>query len=615
MITLYEKKVKGLFPPFYPSTNRFPADPFKLHERSFKNLGIGTLKDFTTNPIITEVLNGAYSLEFEYALDGYLAKEIEEEKVIKANGQLFRIKNIDKNKKTIRVLAKHIAYDLNDNFIEDIAPSGKTAKEALDWVLTRTQFKNNFTVESDITDIKSARYVRKNIFEVFFTADNSFINVWGGEFEFNNLKIILHKNRGQDRGLQIRYGKNLQGLDVKLDFDAVATRIMPQGSNGLLLPEKYIDSPLIKMYHTPIIRKINFDIGVNEETTEEQAFELMRQAVIDLYNKGIDKPKLSIKIDFIELSKVEEYKMYSSLEQVFLGDTVSVNIDKLKLNLKAKVVKTVYDCLKDRFIKLELGEPTPNFVSDTIEKQKETELGIDKKVGKDEIIAHINQSDELIGIIAKKISLEGYTTINNGFSVDLEGNMTANNATIKGDIFLPNSETKIIDRQGLLTNLEFIGKVSGSQMTSGNYNLLGFEVDDMNQSNTKTRIVFDAYIPENFTIVEAKVILNHFPLKIFKPDTSVAGWGYSRKIKLYKTGITSIYRNYIPSGFFKDTETEFYDEIYAMGLNGYTPSTPNDSNHILETFISENISSQLNTGLNRLKIESSESIPSYPRTI
>ena len=45
-----------------------------------------------------------------------------------------------------------------------------------------------------------------------------------------------------------------------------------------------------------------------------------------------------------------------------------------------------------------------------------------------------------VSIVADKIKLEGYTTINGGFSIDLEGNMTAKNGTFEGTI----SSSKII---------------------------------------------------------------------------------------------------------------------------------------------------------------------------
>lgn len=345
---------------------------------SFHNNGLGVLREFVNTPIITEVLNAEYNLEFEYLVDGWLSEHLIEENIIKANGQPFRIVDIEKNLKRIKVLAKHIAFDLNDNFLENVAPTDLDGTSALNWILDRTQYPHNFTAWSDVETIASARYVRKNIFEAFISASNSVVNRWGGEFEYDNFLIKLHQRRGENRGLQIRHRKNLTGFDLKTDFTTVATRIMPQGNDELLLPELYIDSPRIENYRSPIVRRINFDVSVDDDTTEEEALNQLRFLTSQLYEKGIDLPTVSIKVDFIELSKVEEYKHYSNLESVFLGDTVQVYIDKLGLELETRVVKTVYDCLKGRYIQLELGTVTPNFVNQQINQIEEINQSIER---------------------------------------------------------------------------------------------------------------------------------------------------------------------------------------------------------------------------------------------
>lgn len=499
---------------------------------SFLSNGLGALREFTKNPIITEELNENYILEFSYKKDGWLNEYLIEENIIKANGQPFRIYNIDKNLKETRVLAKHIAFDLNNNFLEDVYPQNLNGFDALTWVLNNAQESHNFTAWSDITSTNSARYVRKNFFEAFLSASNSLVNRWGGEFEYDNYTIKLHTQRGANRGLQIRHGKNLTGVEMKVDFSTVVTRIMPQGINNLILPEKYIDSPLINNYQTPIIRKIEFDVGVDPNTTELEAQQELRDRVAKLYADGIDEPELSIKIDFIELSKTKEHEQYSNLESVYLGDTVGIYIESLGLETSARVVKIVYDCLKERNVKVELGSVTPNYVnsqSTTINNLKETVNylpssvltkaqneatetirhpfggyiyfdenegcmyimddpdvnsaqsiwkwglgglgysptgvngtyttamtqdgqivanfittgtmstarieGLDDtlslKVGSDEIISKINLSPEEIIINSNKISLEGYTTVNDNFSIDENGNVKIGNSNTK----------------------------------------------------------------------------------------------------------------------------------------------------------------------------------------
>lgn len=364
---------------------------FSKEATTFTTLGLGVLRDYYSDPIITEELNGSYTLELEYAKDGYLADQLVEQNIIVAKGQAFRIVNVDKtindSSNTIKILAKHIFFDLAFNFLEDVAPTNLTAQSALAWILARTQTSNNFSVNGDCTATSSARYVRKNVTDAIYSEDNALLKRFGGELSFNNWNVFVHAKRGQDANFSIRYRKNLSGIEFKLDFSTVATRIMPQGANELLIDNKYVDSPNISNYFTPIYKKVEFsDIGVDEETTESEAKQKLIDAVNNLYAQGIDKPEISIKVDFIELSKCTEYKDYANLESCNLGDTIKVIIPELNLNLTTRVVKTIYNEALGRYTNLELGSITPNFVSS--QSKAISEMGnIVAKVNPDSILS------------------------------------------------------------------------------------------------------------------------------------------------------------------------------------------------------------------------------------
>lgn len=358
---------------------------------SFSNLGKGVLKDFISDPIITEELNGSYILEFEYAKGGYLAEEIVEGAIIRANEQPFRIWNIKKDMNKIVILAKHIFFDLSTNFLEDVAPTNLSAQGALEWILSKAQHTNNFIVNGNCSKTFSARYIRKHVTDAIYNEDNSILKRFGGELELDKYSVYVHQRRGSNTNFSIRYKKNLRGIEFNLDFSTIATRIMPQGNNELLLDEKYIDSPKINNYFTPFYKKIEFsDIGVSEDTTAEEAKELLRKEVNKLYENGIDSPTISIKIDFVELSKCEEYKQYSNLEYCHLGDTIKAIVPELNLNLETRIVKTIYNCKLERFVTLELGTITPDFVSNQIK----TENKIQNEVSKINIPSILSQAQQ-----------------------------------------------------------------------------------------------------------------------------------------------------------------------------------------------------------------------------
>lgn len=335
---------------------------------NFQTLGLGILKDYKSIPKTTEVLNGAYNLEFDYIMSGWLNEYLVEGYIIKADGQLFRIRSVskDNSNNVISVLAKHIWFDLEkSNWLEDVAPTDKTSQLALKWLLDHSKEGNIFTVTGDCTKVSSARYIRMDIINAVYNADNNLLTRFGGELELDNFNIIVHNKRGLNTGLEIREKKNLTGAKYSVDMSSIATRLMPVGGDGLLLPEKYIDSPFINSYPSPFYYTFDVDVSVDEEEgiTEAICYQKMREACQELLAAGIDKPTVTVSVDFIELKKTEEYKNFSNLEAAHLGDTCKVFIPGLNLNLTVRIVKIVKDVINDMITNIELGTPTIDYVN------------------------------------------------------------------------------------------------------------------------------------------------------------------------------------------------------------------------------------------------------------
>ena len=344
---------------------------------SFSSLGIGILKDFITSPIIVEKLNGAYTLEFKYAKNGYLSEYLVEQNIIKACGQPFRIWNIKKDMEGITILAKHIFFDLTYNFLNDVAPTNQTAQGAISWLLSHAQTATNFTCSGNCDDINSVRYVRKNLISAIYNEDNAVLTRFGGELELNVYSIYVHKKRGATANFSIRYKKNLTGIDFNLDFSNVATRIIPVGFDGLTIDNLYVTSSNESNYFTPLYKVAEFNNikfnpdDVNAYQTEAAAKQALIDAATELFNQGADKPSISIEVNFVELSKCSEYENYSNLESVHLGDTIDVVIPELNITEQVRVVQTTYDCLLERFIELELGSSMPSIATSQLEVQQQ----------------------------------------------------------------------------------------------------------------------------------------------------------------------------------------------------------------------------------------------------
>ena len=324
-------------------------------ETDFTKNGLVILSDCISCQV-TEELNGAFECNIEYPLDErgkwtYLL----EGNIIKADGQLFRIFKKTKTLTTININSRHIYYDLIDNFLEDVRPTALTGTGALDWILTHTQYAHSFTSSGDVASSNTHYYVRKNVIESIMGSEG-IISIWGGEIVRDNYNISLLQQRGADRGVLVQYAKNIEGIEETLDIDGITTRIMPVGKDGLLLPEKYVDSPYINNFSHPKIRPIPF----NDITIEAD----LRAAAIAYYTSSkCDIPESNHKVDFIELSKTDQYKNYAVLERVFLGDIITIRHARLGIDLQDKIIKTTKDILTNRLIKIESGSFKDNLAT------------------------------------------------------------------------------------------------------------------------------------------------------------------------------------------------------------------------------------------------------------
>ena len=342
-------------------------------ETNFTNNGLGYLKDIISASVV-DTLNGDYSLSFEYPMGAKLSEYLVEGnyvrcKVSDGTYQIFMITNVVKTFDTYKIQAKHIFYKLLYNFLEDVYPQNLQCQDFLNWLLTHTQYTSGFTGYSNITSTtKTARYVRKNPIEAIIgTEDNSMINLYGGELKRDNFKIYFNSRIGNDEGLKLIFGKNITGININIDNTNCYTRIMPLGYDALMLPEKYIDSSLINTYPFPRIAIYTFDdvkYDPNDESayhTLSDAYDALRAKVAELYDNGIDKPQVSISVDWLELSKTDQYKKYASLERVHLGDTIYANI--LGVDFTTRVVKTTYNPLNDTIEKFEIGTIQPSIAT------------------------------------------------------------------------------------------------------------------------------------------------------------------------------------------------------------------------------------------------------------
>lgn len=346
----------------------------------FTHNGLGIITD-VLEANVTEQINGDYYLDFRVAINNKLADDLTYNNIISckvADGteQFFRIKRVVKTFTEIQIYATHIFYDLIDNVLDNVAPTGLTCADYGRWLLSHTNYWTPFTFNSDMLSWSSGRYVRKNVVESMIgNIDNSMLVKFGGEIVRDNFDIALNYSRGNDNGVILRVGKNIKQIEITTDIDNMATRIIPVGFDGLMIPEKYIDSPLINDYPQPKMAVVEFS-DIKYEPLEEgvtpseddgtyhilsEAEQALRDRVYALYNNGADKPSVNVKVDWLELSKTNQYSQYSDLEKVNIGDRITISI--LGENYKSEVIKTTYNSLTDMIESFEIGSISGSIVN------------------------------------------------------------------------------------------------------------------------------------------------------------------------------------------------------------------------------------------------------------
>ena len=346
------------------------------------NEDYGSNGDMTLTPTTCEVeltVEGVAELTLEHPIDDLGRWEyLVTDNVIAAptpysKKQLFRIYDYTKTETEVTAYARHIFYDSAGEMLVDVRPTDKTGQEALDIILSGTKYK----AKTNIKTRSTAYYIRKNIMEAIGgDGENSFINRWGGERMYDNFTVIINDRLGGDYGACAEFGRNMTGIEADISIDDVVTRIIPVSYNGHTLEgeEPWIDSPLIGSYANPRAAVIKFeDVKLLEDCQEgEEGFstlELLREELkrrcTKEYENGLDKPKVNYKVDLVEVANTEDYKDYKKLTTIGIGDDVLTKDRKLKINVTARCIRLVYDCIEEENAEVELGNFIENYFDKT----------------------------------------------------------------------------------------------------------------------------------------------------------------------------------------------------------------------------------------------------------
>ena len=328
---------------------------------------LGSLND-CTRLYVTEERNGIYEAEFDLPVNSALHNKIKTGCFIYAKpddiseNQKFRVYGhlYDKIKKVTTFYCEHIRYKLSGVPVAPKTYSG-TPASILSEMLTSVKSSTEFSVWSDISTVKDVKMeVPSTAGAMLAGQEGSILDVFGGEYEFDNYIVKLYRNRGQEKKTEIRYRKNLTGFTCKEDKTSTYTHVYPyyRNEDGVYVE---LDSKVITLgnaWKLPFENCYMLDLSAEFDTPPTKS-QLQAKANTFIRANDLDTVSRHYKVSFVPLWQTNEYKNIAVLERCGLCDTVSIVHDNE--TVKAKIIKTVYDALNERYVSMELGNAVSSF--------------------------------------------------------------------------------------------------------------------------------------------------------------------------------------------------------------------------------------------------------------
>lgn len=372
---------------------------YKANETNFEHLGVSVLSDASKCHVSREK-NGIYILEFDYPVNGKDVEKIKEGMYIKSDAgyrtknQRFVVSKITKTQNEFKIYCQHISQvKTTMNAIRpDITITGSALMALSTWRDNLLDSRDEFFVQSDITTVNSTTWkveTIENARDALGGKAGSILDIWGGEYEFDNLNITLHKSMGIDNPTIIAYGKNLLDLEQEQSILETYTSVFPfkkytdenNREQLITLPEILLDSTYLNKFTHRRILKVDFSSDENIKTVEQ----LRSKAKSYIKSNNVGVPKTNLKINYQDLSKVEGVFDNPALEQIDLCDRLKVYYSELGImNESAKVVKVIWDVILEENHEIEVGDGRSSFTDSNSAKIESLQAQ------NDSILARIN---------------------------------------------------------------------------------------------------------------------------------------------------------------------------------------------------------------------------------
>ena len=474
--------------------------------------------------------------------------------------QPFRLNNPQKKSDKLIFKANHIFYDTKGYVIEDAYPQNMGCQSALNWIFGKTDVENSFKAYSDLIDSRNVRYVNKSLFDVIcMMADE-----WGGQLDVDGLTVKILSSVGEDRGVTIRYGKNLTNITAKEDWNNVCTKLYAVGYEGVSL-----DAPLVSnlKYGRPYSKTVEFQpsIDVDLSNTNEIKADLKKQA--EVYMKENEYPKVT-------------YTIKSHIDNVVeIGDPIQVIHEVLNIDILTEVVCYTYNSITGRFLQMTIG----NYFQDL----KGVFSNISQKVDQIENVVSKSYKALRMGLEESKTLINQYLTYGYRYSTESAEYYLNKKDPEEATQFMvislggigfgtKNAGSSIIEAT-YDTAWTLDGKFNGSFITANSIKAIALDIEDLFSQNIKATGSITGATLVSIKDEYAKIVIDKGVITIFGFDTRGDG-GFYEIGSLYNAGhAVGASGNWI----FDDIETTSGANLDTINSNLNTVKTVLNENSVL----------------------------------
>lgn len=358
---------------------------FNKNEQSFNTYGLGELN--VTKGTVTRERNGNYTLYAEIPVNDPMVSILEKEMKLKADAglrtknQTFEISRIVKDSSNIvKIYGQHISHKLEYMALRNATMFNRSAYSALGIWKGALIGDLRFDVWSDIQTVGKGVFdisKMENARQALGGVEGSILDIYGGEYEFDNMTVRLHKQLGRTAPTVLEYGRNILSAELDETIESAYTSVLPfatytpdkpEGDTSdnqpdavtVTLPEDYVDSKYKDLYAHRRIKIVDFSSEFKSDGKNKDipTVEKLRKMATDYMDRNaIGKPKINTKIEYADLAKTLDYADRGWIEEVELCDIIPVYYPQIGLTDEtAKVTTITYDFVNERNESVEFGD-------------------------------------------------------------------------------------------------------------------------------------------------------------------------------------------------------------------------------------------------------------------